>query len=103
MRRRFGSFWLSFTDKMTTGIYNFVSLIVRIILLELASLLSAPIADKTQYFVHLSFSSTLPLISSISRVLQKLIKYFNGTTIDTFLKTPFAPLAQCFLILFPYI
>ena len=36
------------------GIYNFVSLIVKIISLEIASLLSAAAADKMQYLVHLS-------------------------------------------------
>ena len=71
--RRFHSFWLSFAHKVTTGSNNFVSLIVKIILLELASSLSAPVTDKTQYFVHLSFNSTLQLINVISSDLQKLL------------------------------
>ena len=45
-----------------------------------------PAADKTHYFVHLSFNSTLQLINGISSDLQKLLKYFNGTTIVAFLK-----------------
>ena len=46
--------------------YNFVSLIVKIILSAL--LLSAfwlAATDKTQYFVEINFSSTLQLINSI--------------------------------------
>ena len=42
------SFLLTFTDKVTTGTYNYVSLIAKIILLELASSLSLAFAHKTQ-------------------------------------------------------
>ena len=56
-----------------------MSLIVK--LSELSSLLSAAAADKTQYFLHLSFSSTLELINGISSDLRKLLKRFNGTAI----------------------
>ena len=58
--------------------------------------LSAPAADRTQYFVHLSFGSTLQSINVISSNLQKLLKYFNGTEIVTFLKIPFSPSANLF-------
>ena len=71
-------------------------MIVKIILLELASLLSAEAADKTQYFVHLSFNSILQLINGVSCDFQKLLKYFNGTVIVVFLKIPFAPSATVF-------
>ena len=67
----------------------------KIISLALASLLmlfSFPAADKTQYFVHLSFKSTLQLIKGISSDLQKLLEYFNGTAIVAFLKISFAAL-----------
>ena len=70
-----------------------MSLIVKIILLALASSLitfSVPSAEKTQYFLHLSFYSTLQLINGISSNLRKLLKYFDGTAIVAFLKTPFA-------------
>ena len=40
--------WLSFTDNVTTRTCNFLSLIIEIILLELALSLPAQIADKTQ-------------------------------------------------------
>ena len=85
---------MSHADKVTMGTYNFVSLIVKIIL-ELALPLSAPAADKTQYFVHLSFDSISQLINGILNDLQKL---FNDTGIVAFLKTPFATSAT----IFPY-
>ena len=66
-------------------------------LLELILLiLSAPAAGKTQYFVHLSFNSTFQLNNGISRDLQKLLKYFNGTAIAAFFKIPFALSASVF-------
>ena len=47
-----------FAYKVTTGTNNFVSLIVKILLLRLAFVLrllrSATAADKTKYFVYLS-------------------------------------------------
>ena len=94
--RSFDSFWLSLADKVTTGTYNFVSLIVKIILQELALALSAPAADKTQYFVHLRFNTTLQLINGILRDLQKLLKYFNSAVIAAFFKIPFVPSTSVF-------
>ena len=38
----------------------------------------------TQVDYHVKMRLTSQLISGISRVLQKLIKYFNGTIISTF-------------------
>ena len=66
-----------------------MSLIVKVTLLEFV--LSTPAADKAQYFVHLSFNCTLQLINGVSSDLQKLLKYFNGTAIIAFPKTPFVP------------
>ena len=63
-----------------------MSLIVKMILLGLSFVLSLPAADKTQYFVHLSFNSILQLINGISSDLQKLLKYFNGTAIIAFFR-----------------
>ena len=52
----FDSFLLSLADKVTTGTYNFVSLAVKIILLEsILLVLLAPAAEKIQYFVHLRY------------------------------------------------
>ena len=67
MLRSFDSFLLPLAGKVALGTYNSVSLIVKIILLESILLtLSAPAADKTQYFVYLSVNSTLQLINEIS-------------------------------------
>ena len=80
-------------DKVTTGTYNCVSLIVKLMLLALSALaisLSLPSAEKTQYFVHLSFNSTLQLINGISSDLQKLLKYFNDAAILAFFRIPSA-------------
>ena len=77
-------------DKVMTGTYTFVTFTVKIRLLALLSSLlisfSLRAADKTQYFVHLSFSSTFQLNDSISSDPQKLLKYFNGTEIVKFLE-----------------
>ena len=57
---------------------NFVSLVLKIILLELPLLLSASL------FLILLMNSTLQLINGISRDLQKFLKYFNGTVTVAF-------------------
>ena len=84
--RSFNSFPLSFADKVTTGTYDFLFLIVKIKLSELASSFSVPVEAKTQCLVHLTFNSTLQLINGIWSDLQKLLRYFNGKTIALFLK-----------------
>ena len=73
-----------------------MSVIVKIILLELAFALSAPAADKRQYFVHLSFNSTSQLINGNSSDLQRLLNYFNGRAIVAFFRISFAPSASVF-------
>ena len=89
--RSFDTSWLSFADKVTTGRYNFESLIVKIILLGSALVLSTPPIVKTQCFVvHSSLSSIFQLINDISSNLQKLLRYFNGTAIVVFSIIPFA-------------
>ena len=57
-----------------------MSLILKIILLELTLTLSAPAADKTQYFFYLISNSSLQLVNGIS----------NGIEIVAFLKIPCA-------------
>ena len=98
------SFWLSLADKVTTGTCNFVYLIVKIILLALASSLisfSLPPAEKTQYFAHLRSNSTLQLLNRILIDLQKLLKYFNVTTTVAFLKIPFTAFGASWATVFP--
>ena len=75
---------------MTAGSYNFLSLIVNIILLSLALTLSTLPVAKTQFFIHLSFNSTLRLINRISSDIQILHRYFNGTAIVEISRVPFA-------------
>ena len=65
-------------------------LIAEIILLGLALVLSLSAADKTRYFVYLSFNSVLQLINGISSDLKKLPRYFNGTKIVAFSRLPLA-------------
>ena len=72
--KNFASLWLPFTDKVTTGLYNFLSLILKIIFLELASAFLTPVAAKTHCFVHLSFNLTFQLTNGISRELPKLVR-----------------------------
>ena len=67
-----------------------MSFIVKIISLILSLVLSLPPAAKRQCFAHLSFNSALQLINGISTDLQKLLRYFNGTTIAAFFRIPFA-------------
>ena len=55
---------------------------------------------KTQFSYNLSESSTLQLINGISNDLQKLLKYFNGTTIFTPSFFLFAPSASVLPIRF---
>ena len=71
-------------------------MIVKIILLGLLFVLSAPAVDKIQDFVHVSSDSTLQLINGISSDLQKLLKYFNSTVIVTFFRTSLASSASLF-------
>ena len=59
-------------------------------LLGLAFILSALAADKMQYFVHLSFNSSMQLINGIASDLQKLLKHFNDTSIAAFFRIPLA-------------
>ena len=61
--------------------YNFLSLIVKMILLETTLSFSTLAEAKTQSFVHQSFNSTLQLIAGISNDLQKLLRCFNDTAI----------------------
>ena len=81
----------TFVDKVTTGTYSFVSVILNIGFLEafiagLAGLSSCVVKSvKTQFSDQVKFKDTSQLIKDMSRLLQKLFKYFNGTTISRFL------------------
>ena len=71
----FNSFPWSSVDKATAGTWSFVSITAYVILWLAAAL------DVTQFSDQ--------LINSTSRVLQKLLKYFNGTIYLTFLVPSF--------------
>ena len=86
---------------MTTRTYAFVSLVVNIILVALSLSLSLPFADKTQFFIHLSFISTLEIINAILTNLQKLLKHFNGTARFAFLKISLALFGAGWATVFP--
>ena len=80
----------------TTGTYNFVSAILNIALVwaRIAGPAGVPplgalsscvvISVKTQFLNHVKVKDTSQLIQDMSKGLQKLLKYFNGTTISRF-------------------
>ena len=69
-------------DKVTTGTYNFVSVIANF---------PSPIELViTQPLDHFDIRLTSQLINGISSVLQKLLKYFSGTIISTSFVLPAA-------------
>ena len=92
--------FLSFSvDKLTTGTYNFVSVIWNSNPIGEAiaggSLLfpAVPIviSAKAQFLDQAKINSISQLINDIFKVLQKFLKCFNGTTIlVSFLPTLFA-------------
>ena len=62
-----------------------------ILKIESVLTLSALAAEKAQYFVHLSFSSTLELINDILSDLQSLLRYINGTAVAVFFRIQLLP------------
>ena len=79
--------FLSFSlDKVTTGMYNFLSVIWNSN--PVGGLFTAVISAKTQFFDQVKISSISQLINGIFEVLQKLLKCFSGiTTSLSFLPT----------------
>ena len=59
--------------------YNLVFVILNVV---------SAIVDITQSLVQFNSRWILQLINGISKDLQKLLKYFSGTAIFTFLNTP---------------
>ena len=53
----------------------------------------------TQFADHVKISSTSQLIKDISRVLQKLLKYFNRTIISTLSILPSLPVLPVIFVL----
>ena len=68
------NFALSCVDKVTSGTESFVSVILNFV---------SPVEEETtQPLDHAKIRLTSQLINSISSVLQKMLKYFNGTIIS---------------------
>ena len=71
-------------DKVTTGTYNFVSVISNLISAggAIAGLLPCEfllvMSAKTKFFDQVKINSTSQLISRIFKLFQKLLKYFSG-------------------------
>ena len=76
------NFSLSLVDKVTTGTYNFVSVI--------ANFPSPVELVITQSLDHVKIRLTSQLINGISSVLQKFLKYFSGTIISASFVLPAA-------------
>ena len=85
----------SFVDKVTTGTYNFVSVILNVapIGLLILDIAGFPLWARTASLVallvnthlsdHVKIRFVSQLINGMSNVLQKLLKYFKSTTIST--------------------
>ena len=72
------SFVISSIDKVTTETKRFVSVITNV-----ATWFGAAV-DITKFSGQVRMRLVLQLINGIVRVLQKLLKYLNGTIISTF-------------------
>ena len=59
----FDKFWLFFSGKVTTGVYNSVSLIEKSISLGSSLVVSSSLLGKTQCFVHLSFNFVIKFMA----------------------------------------
>ena len=70
----FNSFTLSWVDKVTTGTLSFVSVTINV-----GSWSAAVPATKHQLLYQVNIRLISELCNGISSVLQKLLKYFNGT------------------------
>ena len=70
-------------DKVTTGIYNLQSFIVKLAPIEASvfppsKFISRCILVITQFLFHFNSKDTSQLIKGMFNALQKLPKYFNG-------------------------
>ena len=86
------SFVLSLVDKVTTGRSSFVSVIGKVVTLSPSEI--AQFADQV------TIRLISQLIKSISRVLQKLLNYFNGTANFSFIMRTLLVLSKKFNLYF---
>ena len=82
--------FISFSyDKVTTGTYNFVSVILKFN--SVGGWFAGVISAKTQFLDQVKINSTWQLISGIYKLLQKLLKCLSGIkTSVSFLPTLFS-------------
>ena len=75
-------------DKVTTGIYNFVSVILNIApdgaAIAGSTSASSVISTKTKFLDQVKINSSSQLINGIFKTLQKLLKCFSGITTFAF-------------------
>ena len=87
----------SWADKVTTGTYSFVSVILNVAFngslipsnagLASGTALQYALLVNTQFSLQVKIKDTSQLINAISSVLQKLLRYFNGaTTLTSFVQ-----------------
>ena len=81
----FAKSFMSFSfDKVTTGTYNFVSVILNVAPDGATTAGSTPasavISTEIHFFDQFKISSTLQLIKGIFKLLQKLLKCFSEIT-----------------------
>ena len=86
------SFVLSLVDKVTTGRSSFVSVIGKVVTLSPSEI--------TQFADQVTIRLISKLIESISRVLQKLFNYFNGTANFSFIMRTLLVLSKKFNLYF---
>ena len=71
-------------DKVPTGTYNFVTFILNVVsdgaTIAGSASASTAISTKTQFLDQVRAISTSQFINGVSKLLQKLLKCFNGTT-----------------------
>ena len=78
-----GSFVLYWVDRLFNGTSNFVSVITKVVFLSTSQMIEFPVPNQ----VRIRLISQV--IKGISRVLHKLLRYFNDTAIFTSLITSF--------------
>ena len=81
----FSKSFMSFSfDKVPTGTYNFVTFILNVVsdgaTIAGSASASTAISTKTQFLDQVRAISTSQFINGVSKLLQKLLKCFNGTT-----------------------
>ena len=86
------SFVLSLVDKVKTGRSSFVSVIGKVVTLSPSEI--------TQFADQVTIRLISQLIKSISRVLQKLLNYFNGTANFSFIMRTLLVLSKKFNLYF---